>query len=160
MALRLSKITVLFIIAANMTLVASNNVFDYNSNYEFVQHVMSMDTTFPDNALMWRSVNSSFWWNLCYILIILTEFAIAVLCWIGLAKMFKYRKHDFKEFNSAKSFAVAGLTLSLLLYGFVFITIAGEWFLMWQSARWNGEQSALKMVLMAGVALIFISTKD
>ena len=33
-------------------LVAFDNLVDYGSNYEFVRHTLSMDTTFPGNALM------------------------------------------------------------------------------------------------------------
>ena len=29
-----------------------DNLIDYGSNYEFVKHVLSMDTTFPGNKLM------------------------------------------------------------------------------------------------------------
>jgi predicted small integral membrane protein len=160
MALRISKIAVLFIIAANITIVVWNNLVDYNSNYIFISHVMSMDTTYPDNALMSRSVTSSFWWNFCYILVILTELIMAVICWIGFVKLIKNRKETSEVFNASKSFALYGLTLGLMLFGFVFITIAGEWFLMWQSIQWNGVQPALKMFIMSGVALIFISSKD
>ena len=30
--------------------VFAGNLMDYNSNYQFVQHVLSMDTTFEGNA--------------------------------------------------------------------------------------------------------------
>lgn len=30
------------------------NLRDYDSNYQFVKHVLSMDTTIEGNALMWR----------------------------------------------------------------------------------------------------------
>ncbi|HEX2787013.1 MAG TPA: DUF2165 domain-containing protein [Ignavibacteria bacterium] len=160
MALRISKIAVLFVIAANITVVVWNNLVDYNSNYVFISHVMSMDTTFPDNALMSRSVTSSFWWNFCYILVIITEIIMAILCWIGFVKLIKNRKQNFDVFNDSKKFAIYGLTLGLILFGFVFITIAGEWFLMWQSKQWNAVEPSLKMFIMSGVALIFISSKD
>lgn len=160
MDLRISKIAVLFVIAANITLVVWNNLVDYNSNYVFLSHVMSMDTTYPDNALMSRSVTSYFWWNFCYILVIITEIVMAVVCWIGFTKLIKNRKETPEVFNASKSFALYGLTLGLVLFGFGFITIAGEWFLMWQSTQWNGVQPALKMFIMSGVALIFISAKD
>ena len=39
-------------------LVAWNNVVDYGSNFAFVQHVLSMDTTFEGNALMHRAITT------------------------------------------------------------------------------------------------------
>lgn len=85
---------------------------------------------------------------------------MAVVCRIGFVKLIRNRKKTPELFNASKSFALYGLTLGLVLFGFVFITIAGESFLMWQSTQWNGVQPALKMFIMSGVALIFISAKD
>ena len=39
-------------------LVAFGNITDYDSNYVVVQHVLSMDTTFPGNKLMYRAITS------------------------------------------------------------------------------------------------------
>ncbi len=35
-------------------------------------------------------------------------------------------------FNEAKSHAIAGLWVGLLLWSLAFITIGGEWFMMWE----------------------------
>jgi predicted small integral membrane protein len=45
-------------------LVAVDNVIDYGTNYAFVQHVFSMDTTFPGNALMGRAITDPAVWRL------------------------------------------------------------------------------------------------
>jgi Predicted small integral membrane protein (DUF2165) len=45
-------------------LVAFDNITDYGTNYLFVQHVMSMDTTFPGNALMYRSITNPVLWRI------------------------------------------------------------------------------------------------
>jgi predicted small integral membrane protein len=37
-------------------LVGINNVFDYRANFQFVQHMLEMDTTSPGNPLLWRSL--------------------------------------------------------------------------------------------------------
>ena len=42
------------------TLVVFNNLTDYNSNYQFVSHVLAMDTVFPENQGMWRSIENPF----------------------------------------------------------------------------------------------------
>src|SRR5262249_53275394 len=48
--IRLAKIAVTAALAAFALIVAYDNVFDYNSNYQFVRHVLSMDTIFPDSV--------------------------------------------------------------------------------------------------------------
>ena len=39
-------------------LVGVDNIIDYGTNYAFVQHVMSMDTVFPNSTLTWRAITS------------------------------------------------------------------------------------------------------
>ena len=51
---RYAKIVMSLALAAFCLLVAFDNITDYGTNYLFVQHVLSMDTTFPGNALMYR----------------------------------------------------------------------------------------------------------
>ena len=61
--------------------VAFGNITAYEANFVFLQHVMSMDTTFPRNALMYRSVTSPALQRLAYALII----AFEALCGLALA---------------------------------------------------------------------------
>jgi predicted small integral membrane protein len=37
-------------------LIFLGNTTDYNSNYQFVEHVMKMDTVFPNSRLLYRSI--------------------------------------------------------------------------------------------------------
>jgi len=54
-------------------MVAFGNITDREANFVFLQHVMSMDTTFPDNPLMYRAVTSPTLQRLAYALIIAFE---------------------------------------------------------------------------------------
>ncbi len=49
---RYAKILMVLSLAAFAFLVTFNNITDYGSNFGFVQHVLSMDTPFPENAAM------------------------------------------------------------------------------------------------------------
>jgi len=44
----------------------------------------------------------------------------------------------------------------LVLYGFGFLAVGSEWFLMWQSATWNGAEAAARYFLVAGVVLLVL----
>ena len=52
MTLRASKVLLIFALAFFYTLVVLNNTTDFDSNYQFVRHVMMMDTTFQGNRGM------------------------------------------------------------------------------------------------------------
>jgi predicted small integral membrane protein len=57
--IRLAKVAVIAALAAFALIVAYDNVFDYNSNYQFVRHVLSMDTIFPDSVLRSRGPSTA-----------------------------------------------------------------------------------------------------
>ena len=156
---RYSKTTLVWAVALFSSLVVFNNLTDYGSNYGFVAHVLKMDTTFPDNQGMWRAIDASFIHHLLYWIIILVEAATAVLCWWGGARLFGSRV-DAERFNQAKGIAVVGLTLGIILWFTGFITIGGEWFLMWQSDIWNGQQSAFRLVVIIGLTLLYLVRPD
>ncbi len=159
MITRYSKIALVCAAAFFATLVVFNNVTDYGSNFAFVSHVLMMDTTFPDNGGMWRAINSPVVFHLIYVMIILTEAAVAALCWLGGVRLFRAR-HKADRFNQEKGFAIAGLTLGMILWFTGFITVGGEWFLMWQSDIWNGNQAAFRIVMVLGIILVYLVQPD
>jgi predicted small integral membrane protein len=63
-------------------------------------------------------------------------------------------------FNAAKRLPVMGLTLSLLLWLVAFLCVGGEWFLMWQSQTWNGQQEAFRMFTVVALVLLIVMHGD
>ena len=49
------------------------------------------------------------------------------------------------------------LTAGVLLYGVGFLTVGGEWFAMWQSVSWNGQNNAHIFFMLGAVALLHLS---
>jgi predicted small integral membrane protein len=158
--LRLSKTVLVAALAFFFGLVVLNNVLDYNSNLVFVQHVLSMDTTFPGNKIMWRAMTAP-WIHLCfYAGIVLWESIVCGLLGLGARKLWQARNAGPDDFNRAKSLAIAGLTASELLWLVAFLSVGGEWFAMWQSQTWNGQTAAARMFEVTGFILIFVAMKD
>jgi predicted small integral membrane protein len=67
---------------------------------------------------------------------------------------------DAGAFNRAKTFAVLGLALGFLLWQVGFMTVAGEWFGMWQSQQWNSVPSVFRSVMVILGVLIFVVLPD
>ena len=61
MITRIAKLLLLAGLALFYTLVVFDNLTDPNSNFQFVRHVLTMDTTFPGNNGMWRAMPSPAW---------------------------------------------------------------------------------------------------
>jgi predicted small integral membrane protein len=158
--LRAAKTLLIFAVALYYTLVVLNNTTDYNSNFQFIRHVLMMDSTFPNNSGMWRAINSPSIHALFYISIIAWESLTMILCWWGGIKLARNLKAPAAEFHQAKNIAIAGLTLSMLMWFVAFLTIGAEWFLMWQSQAWNGQEAAFRMFTVVGIVLLLLVTKD
>jgi predicted small integral membrane protein len=158
--IRCSKILLVASVALFTTLVVFNNITDYGSNYAFVEHVLRMDTTFPNNKGMWRAITSPTLHHAAYVLIILMEGITALLCWAGAIKLLGALRTEGIKFNQSKKVAIAGLTLGFCLWFVGFIGIAGEWFLMWQSAQWNAQQAAFRLTTIFGIVLLFVTMPD
>jgi predicted small integral membrane protein len=156
---RLCKIALVASIALFFSFVAFDNISDCNSNWQFVQHVLSMDTTFPDSKLHWRAIIDPDIQRAAYWLIIATQVSTAVLLWLGTLRLLA--TIGASGFMRAKTPAVLGLTVGLLLYMVGFVTIGGEWFAMWQSATWNGQQKAFEFTAMiVGVLIVLVLPEE
>jgi len=51
---------------------------------------------------------------------------------------------------------VLGVTAAFLVWFIAFLVIAGEWFAMWQSANWSGQQSAFRVLASYLLVVIFV----
>ena len=151
---RFCKIALVAAIALFFTCIAFGNLTDYGTNWQFVRHVLSMDTTFPDSKLHWRAITDPSIQQAGYWLIIATQVGTATLLWLGTLRLLATIGTD--RFVHARTPAVVGLTLGLLLYMVGFITVGGEWFAMWQSATWNGQQKAFEFITMIAAVLIVL----
>ena len=158
--LRIIKTILVFCIALFAGLVAFNNLVDYGSNFAFVQHVLTMDTTFESNELKYRGIEEPMLHHGFYWLIILVEGLVGILCAIGAYSMWHKRKENKAQFNAAKTWANFGLALGVVLWFTGFMTIGAEWFLMWQSSIWNGQASAFRFVVVLFLVLIFINQPE
>lgn len=160
MTLRVAKLALVFAVAIFYSLVVLNNTTDYDSNYQFVRHVLMMDSTFPGNRGMWRAVNSPAWHTLFYLAIITWETVSMILCWVGAFMIARALRKTPAAFNQAKRIAIAALTFSLLMWFVVFLSVGGEWFLMWQSKMWNGQDAAFRMFTVIGIILLFVAQPE
>jgi predicted small integral membrane protein len=160
MITRSAKILLLTGIAIFYALVVFNNLTDFDSNYEFVRHVLSMDTTFPGNHGMWRALPRPGFQLAFYIGIIAWECANTILLWWGVFRLIRNLKLPAKAFNRAKGLSIMALALSMSMWLVAFLTVGAEWFLMWQSHIWNGQEAAFRMFTVVGLVLLMMMQPD
>ena len=160
MVIRAAKLLLLFGIALYYAVVVFNNLTDFDSNYQFVRHVLAMDTTFPGNHGMWRAISPPAAHLVFYLGIIAWEIATTILlCW-GAARLLRAMRLGASAFNAAKRIPLMALTLSMLMWLVAFLAIGGEWFLMWQSHTWDGREEAFRMFTVVGLVMVVLLQPD
>jgi predicted small integral membrane protein len=160
MITRAAKALLVAGIALYYALVVFNNVTDFDSNYQFVRHVLSMDSTFPGNHGLWRALPSPAIHLAFYLGIIAWEIATTILlCW-GVVRLLRSLRLPASAFNAAKKIPIIALTLSMLMWLVAFLSIGGEWFLMWQSHTWNGQDPAFRMFAVVGIVTLILLQPD
>nr|WP_315940635.1 DUF2165 family protein [Campylobacter sp. BCW_4325] len=112
---------ILLTVASLAGIVVFRNVTDYNSNFQFVSHVMSMDikSDYLGNAIVYGVITSPVIHHIGYIIIILFEIFITLTALKGAYDMFKARNLDAQSFLNAKIFGIISLTCCCI-YGLPF----------------------------------------
>lgn len=159
-ATRLVKTAMVASAALFALLVTWNNIADYDSNYRFVRHTLSMDTTFPDNALRGRAITSPTLWSLSYGAIILGEAATGLVLAFAAVRLGLALRAPVAVFTAAKPWVIAGVGLGFLVWFTGFMVVGGEWFLMWQSKSWNGQEAAFRFYMTLLAIGIFVSLRE
>jgi predicted small integral membrane protein len=148
--------------ALYMLLVAFGNITDYGTNFDFVSHVLSMDTTnfgAPageglDSDVMWRAIEADWVHHLAYVGVIIWESAAAIVLLCSLWAWL--RASRTRSFDLARRLGTIGLAMILVLFMGGFIAIGGEWFQMWRSTSWNGLEPAFRNSVLAAFGIVLM----
>jgi predicted small integral membrane protein len=135
-------------VASYFSLIAFNNVTDFETNHGLVKAVLNMEGVKTQN-LLWRAIESPALVKAAYLIIIATEVVIAILAWFSVILKLLGR--------GAKPFGMVALALAFTLFMFGFVVIGGEWFYMWQNPVVSGLVSkATILALLMLAALMFV----
>ena len=61
--------------------------------------------------------------------------------------------------RAAKAGAVLLMAAYLVWFG-AFLVVANEWFMMWQSSKWNAKETAFDLTLLTLLILVFLAAPD
>lgn len=147
--LYIAKAFVVGSIALLFSLLAFNNLTDFENNRSFFENIMNLKTVDNPN-IAYRAVENPNVHLAAYGAYIFAQIATAVLCWIG---AYKILKGDTKV-------ALLGLLCAFLTYMLVFVVFASEWFNIWQSQFASGQIKAIAFATLFLVSMIFVNQKS
>jgi predicted small integral membrane protein len=157
-AIRLSKLLMTAGLAVWAFLVTLGNLTDYDSNWRFVRHVLAMDSIFAGSTLTWRAITDPSIQALAYWTIIAVEGMTSLAFVAATVLMARNLTADKAAFQRAKSVTAIGIALAFGLWFIGFMAVGGEWFAMWQSSQWNGQDAAFRitMIMLAVGVYVFL----
>ena len=141
-------------------LIAVGNIHDPELNYQFVKHVLSMDTVLPSSTMATHALPIPILWTVGFWMIVIGEATTAILFALGTFELFRARNFKARDFHHAKRFVFAGAGCAFLIWFVGFMTVGGEWFAMWQSQVWNGQQAAFRTIGSILLVLIYVAQYD
>ena len=94
-------------------------------------------------------------------IIILLELAAGLLAGKGAIDLFRARNQSSEEFNAAKTYALAGTGLAVLVWFGIFGAFGGAFFQMWQvEAGVNALRDASFFAMQHGIVWLIIRADD
>ncbi|MBD9566277.1 DUF2165 family protein [Pseudomonas sp. PDM09] len=157
--IRISKATLMLFISFFGLLVMYSNFTDYPSNYEYVAHVLSMDTTSNNLKYSYRAITSPMLHHRIYWLIITLEVLFTIFCLVGTYHLYRNINSSAQEFHEAKKFAIIGLMIAFFIYYACLQVVGVEWFNMDESKEWNAKDWARHITDFILPLLVYVALK-
>ncbi|KAA0997020.1 DUF2165 domain-containing protein [Pseudomonas sp. ANT_J12] len=157
--IRYSKITLMAFLSFFGLLVLYSNIIDYSTNYEYIGHILSMDTTRENLNISYRAITSPILHHRIYWFIITLEVMYTAYCLLGTYQLFKHRHASIDVFHEAKKLSIIGLLIAIFVYYVCMQVIGVEWFDMDESQVWNAKDWARHIVDFILPLLIYMTLK-
>ncbi|WP_064119431.1 DUF2165 family protein [Pseudomonas fluorescens] len=157
--IRYSKVILMAYISFFGLLVMIHNFTDYESNYTYVAHILSMDTTTANQNILYRAIESPLLHHRIYWFIITMEVIYTVLCMMGTYQLYRKVHASADDFHEAKKLSIMGILVAIFIYYVCLQTVGVEWFDMDTSQTWNAKDWARHIVDFIFPVMIYMTLK-
>lgn len=155
---QLSKASIAFAVGFFCLLVGYDNIVDFNTNYQFVDAVLSMDQMEPffsgNKDIESRAIKNTDVHFIAYWIIIIGELIAGSICLVGSFIMFKSVNNS--RFVTGQVTYLMGATVAILLWYLGFGVIGGEYFSMWAN-KMNGQMKAYTFATFILMTAIYVA---
>jgi predicted small integral membrane protein len=139
---------------------ALGNVLHWDETIGSVAAVTSM-VTFEGGAESWQATSNPLVLWLGALFIMLSKLTAGVFCAVGAGRMWQSRNGSVADFSAAKSIALAGCGIAVIMLFGGFIVIAESWFELWRSEAMSGVlTAAVRYGSMIALIAIFVATAE
>ena len=161
MPVRYLKIVLVAFVSLLCLLYAAQNVVNLDAAYGFVYAVFSMADHAAYPASLGPAITSPALVWPALLFIITLEFLAGLLAAKGAWDLWAARRAPAEAFNAAKTWALLGCGLGVVVWFGLFATLGGAWFQMWQTQLGSGSlQGAFQFAMQIGLVLLFVNMAD
>ena len=138
-----------------------NNLTGWNETVaRMVQPMFSMEGTFGNPAQTWRAIDSMAFANVSYFAVFSIEGLFGLLALAGIASMLRDFSRPAAEFARGVRLVKSACIIAIFVYGFLFFTVGGDWFLAWQNPDLGGlQKDAVNYGITVALAYIVLDSK-
>jgi len=159
--IRYIKIAMAASVSLFCLMYALQNIVNLDAANWFVSYTTSMEGHDKYPAHFGPAVTSPAIHGIMLWIIIALEITAGLLAAKGAVDLFRARNASAEEFNSAKTYAIAGCGVGILVWFGLFSAIGGAYFQMWQTEAGGGALgNATLFSIQLGVLWLLISQKD
>lgn len=158
---RYLKIVLVLLLSLLCLMYAIQNLANLDACFSSVAYVLGMtEHNYYANSFFPAVTNSFLVW-IAVGTIIGAELTAGILLLIGCGKLFSARQSDSSSFNRAKSLALFGAGIGIIVWFGIFGVFGGAWFQMWQTP--TGGQSlngAFQYFVSCAFIWLIVRAKD
>ena len=161
MAIRFFKIVFVASISLLCLFYAAQNVANLDACYQAFSYVLARvdHQVYPDSIIP-AIENPALIWALLVVVVAL-EFAAGLLAARGVWDLWGARKAPAATFNGAKTFALVGCSVGMVVWLGLFAVFGGALFQMWQTDIGGGSMDdAFQFFVVCAVIFLIVNSPD
>ncbi len=161
MAIRTLKIILVLFVALLGFLYAVQNLANLDVAYQVVASVVAEEDHVVYPASVGFAIQSpALIWTILAIIIV-GELATGLLSAKGAWDLWRERNAPAAQFNAAKTYALLGAGMAIVVWFGLFMVLAGAYFQMWQTELGAASLAgAFQLVGASGIVLLFVNMAD
>jgi predicted small integral membrane protein len=161
MAIRILKIVLIIFVGLQGWFYVAGNLANWDAGFGAIAYVLGMEGHGVYGTHIFPAITSSALVTIAFITILVGEFLVGALSLKGAWDLWQARSADAKVFNSAKTFAILGAGMALVVWFGGFVVIGGALFQMWQTQVGTGSfNGAFIYAMTSGLVLLFVNNPD
>ena len=161
MAIRYLKIILVVFVGLQGLLYVAGNLANWNSAVVFVGYVLGMEGHEAYATHIFPAITNQVLVTLVFLIIVAGEFLVGALSLKGAWDLWQVRKAGAEVFDSAKTYAILGCGMALVVWFGGFVVIGGALFQMWQTELGAASfEGSFVYAMTSGLVLLFLVSPE